>query len=150
MIKLRITISNRLNTKGLTLIEVLVSIILFSIILFSFFTLFIQSAKTGKTSGEVVDATYIAQVEMEKVYEISRNGSFNYGLDEIINSLKYRQLSSTNTDELVFAKMKEGYYIKLKLKKHSYPGMTYLVIEVFEQENGPSRAKMETILEWRS
>lgn len=143
-------VSTRLNTKGLTLVEVLVSIILISIILFTFFSLFIHSAKTGKTSEEVVDATYLAQVEMERLYEVSRNGDFNYGIDEIVKSLLYKRLTSTNPDEHIFARTIDGLYIKLKLKKHTYQGMNYLVIEVFEEENGPSRAKMETILEWRS
>lgn len=137
-----------INSKGLTLIEVLVSIILISIILFTFFSFFIQSAKTGKTSGEVVDATFIAQEEMERMYVVSRNGDFNDGTEEIVNSLGYSQ---DEDEEFVFKKTKDSLYIQLKFKKHSYPEMSYLVIEVFKQEDGTRpRAKMETILEWGS
>ncbi|WP_211356384.1 prepilin-type N-terminal cleavage/methylation domain-containing protein [Psychrobacillus lasiicapitis] len=143
--------SARLNTKGLTLIEILVSIILITIIITTFFSLFIQSARTSKTSEEVVDATYVAQSEMEQIYEISRNGDYNSGIDEIRKNLRYKQLTSTNPGEQKFTKTIDGLYIYLKLKKHTYPGMSYLVIEVFETENGTRpRAKMETILEWGS
>ncbi|MFJ7971181.1 prepilin-type N-terminal cleavage/methylation domain-containing protein [Psychrobacillus sp. NPDC096389] len=136
-----------LNTKGLTLIEILVSITLITIILTAFFSLFIQSARTGKTSEEVVDATYIAQAEMEKLYEISKNGDLN-SVNEKLITLNYSQ---PNSNEYFFTKEANGLFVHLKLKKHFYPGMSYLVIEVFEQENGTRpRAKMETILEWGS
>ena len=144
-------VSKHFNNNGLTLVEVLVSIILISLVLFTFFSFLIQSAKTGKTSEEVVDGTYLAQLEMEKLYEVSRKEDFNSGIDEIVNSLTYKQITSTTQDEYVFEKSIDGKNIKLKLKEHSYPGMSYLVIEVFDQENGTRpRAKMETILEWGS
>ena len=126
----------------------LVSIILITIIITTFFSLFIQSARTGKTSEEVVDATYIAQTEMEKIYEINKREKLKNGIGEIVNKLSYKQ---PNPNEYIFSKKTDGLYIRLKLKKHTYPEMSYLVIEVFEQENGTRpRAKMETILEWGS
>lgn len=144
-------VSAFINSKGLTLIEVLVSIILISIILFSFFSFFIQSAKTGKTSEEVVDATYLAQVEMEKIYEVSNKGDFKSGINEIVNSLSYKQLSPDSSKEYRYSKSQDGFYLTLTFKEHTYPGMSYLVIEVFEHENDiRPRAKMETILEWGS
>lgn len=144
-------VSAFINSKGLTLIEVLVSIILISIILFSFFSFFIQSAKTGKTSEEVVDATYLAQVEMEKIYEVSNKGDFKSGINEIVNSLSYKQLAPDSSKEYRYSKSQDGFYLRLTFKEHTYPGMSYLVIEVFEHENDiRPRAKMETILEWGS
>lgn len=53
---------------GFSLIEVLASLVILSLLLTSFFTIFIQSAKTSKTSEEVVHATYTAQKMMEKLY----------------------------------------------------------------------------------
>lgn len=144
-------VSLSLNNKGLTLVEVLASVILISVILFTFFSFFIQSAKTGKTSEEVVDATYIAQVEMEKLYEISNKGDFKSGINEIVNSLSYKQLAPDSSKEYRYSKSQEGFYLKLTFKEHTYPGMSYLVIEVFEHEQDiRPRAKMETILEWGS
>lgn len=144
-------VSLSLNNKGLTLVEVLASVILISVILFTFFSFFIQSAKTGKTSEEVVDATYLAQVEMEKLYEISNKGDFKSGINEIVNSLSYKQLAPDSSKEYRYSKSQEGFYLKLTFKEHTYPGMSYLVIEVFEHEQDiRPRAKMETILEWGS
>lgn len=146
--KMVMKLNSRLNSKGLTLIEILVSIILITIILSAFFSLFIQSARTGKTSEEVVDATYLAQTEMEKLYEISRDEDFTSSIKKIVETLDYTQPKS---DEYIFTKEINGLYIHLKLEKHFYPKMSYLIIEVFEQENGTRpRAKMETILEWGS
>ncbi|MGR6896775.1 type IV pilus modification PilV family protein [Rummeliibacillus sp. BSL5] len=61
------------NEKGLTLVEVIASFVLLIIILFSFFTLFVQGSKTTKSSKSIVDATYIAQTEMENAYETITN-----------------------------------------------------------------------------
>lgn len=54
--------------RGISLVEVAASIVLITIILISFFTFFIQSKKLHVTSESVVDATYIAQQEMEEIY----------------------------------------------------------------------------------
>ncbi|SFQ47916.1 hypothetical protein SAMN05421670_2264 [Psychrobacillus psychrotolerans] len=155
-------VSKNLSEKGLTLIEILASIILVTIILSAFFSFFIQSAKTGKTSEEVVDATYLAQVEMEKIYaqikmekiyELSRNGD----VKDVINEL-VKEYVQDDPNKYIFTKKIDGSYVKLHFKLYSEPemsGLVKLVIEVFEQdfelekETRP-RAKMETILEWRS
>jgi len=148
-------VSLYLNNKGLTLVEVLASIILISIILFTFFSFFIQSAKTGESSEEVVDATYLAQGEMEKLYEISRNGDFKDGINEIVNSLEPDDKQLTLDNPYIFKKIISGSYIRIKLTQHTDSQLSNLVIEVFEQdfeqETDPRpRAKMETILEWGS
>ncbi len=57
------------NEKGVTLVEVVASFVILVILLISFYTLFIQTAKTTKSSEDIVDATYIAQTEMEKIYK---------------------------------------------------------------------------------
>ena len=107
------------NNKGLTLVEVLASIILISIILFTFFSFFIQSAKTGKSSEEVVDATYLAQGEMEKIYEVSNKGDFKSGINEIVNSLSYKQLSPDSSKEYRDpTKSQDGFYLTLTFKGH--------------------------------
>ncbi|CAM5182914.1 hypothetical protein UACE39S_05321 [Ureibacillus acetophenoni] len=42
-----------------------------SIILISIFTILIQSAKTTKSAENIVDANYLAQSEMERIYALS-------------------------------------------------------------------------------
>lgn len=54
--------------RGISLVEVVASIVLITIILISFFGFFIQSKKTHVASESIVDATYIAQQYMEEIY----------------------------------------------------------------------------------
>ena len=65
------------NEKGVTLVEVVASFVILVILLVSFYTLFIQTAKTTKSSEDIVDATYIAQTEMEHIFNASKSEGIN-------------------------------------------------------------------------
>src|SRR5690625_5676952 len=83
----------RMDENGLTLVEVLASVVLLTIIITIFLNVFIQSAKTNTTSEEVVDATYIAQTEMERIY--SKSLALEHNKPENgIRELDYNLLSS--------------------------------------------------------
>lgn len=58
------------NEKGLTLVEVLASIVILSLIVVTFLTFFINSARTTEISEENLNASFIAQEYMEEVYNI--------------------------------------------------------------------------------
>ncbi|CQR48021.1 hypothetical protein BN1058_02361 [Paraliobacillus sp. PM-2] len=60
--------SNLKNQNGLTLVEVLVSILILSIIIVTFLTFFIQSEKNTNVSEDVLDASYVAQTQLERLY----------------------------------------------------------------------------------
>ncbi|MGE7978670.1 type II secretion system protein [Psychrobacillus sp. NPDC093200] len=138
------------NEKGLTLVELLVAIIIVTIILLSFLTFFLQSAKTGKSSEKIVDATYLAQTEMERFYELSvriKNSDRILGIENLGYSVV-----SANTEEEIFEKadVTNNGFIKVKLKLQSKSTSLYhLVIEVYDNKEGPLRVKMENIIEWR-
>src|SRR5690625_1535574 len=90
------------NQKGLTLIEVLVSIVIISIILLAILFVLLQIIRTNKTSQEIVNATYVAQKEMEEMYRVSQNEDFdawindlpstnkNYTFNENIHTITYQ------------------------------------------------------------
>ena len=61
------------DESGLSLVEVLASIVILTLLLTTFLMMFLQSAKVNKTSENIIDATYIAQTEMEKIYALSTN-----------------------------------------------------------------------------
>ncbi len=58
------------NEAGLTLVEVLASIVILSLIVVTFLTFFINSARTTEISKENLNASFIAQEYMEEVYNI--------------------------------------------------------------------------------
>src|SRR5690625_3179533 len=60
------------NEAGLTLTEVLASIVLISIVILLFSMIFTNFMDTSNKSEKVISATYIAQKEMERMYEFSK------------------------------------------------------------------------------
>ncbi|MBS4208950.1 type II secretion system protein [Bacillus sp. FJAT-50079] len=136
-----------IEERGVTLIELLASIVLISIILMTFFTVFFQSATTHKTAEEIQDATYLAQTEMEAVYSSSISTSFN-GSKNAILSLGYTFINDSNK-ELIFEKtLDTSMYARIRFQKDEIkPNMNHVIVEIVEKN--AVRAKMETILLWR-
>lgn len=92
--------------KGLTLIEVLVSIVLLSLILIMFFSMFIQTAKVNNSSETIIDATYIAQTEMERIYSYSKNTSYSKREDALAD-LNFNKVANID-DWIIFEKKFPG------------------------------------------
>ncbi|MEY9969741.1 prepilin-type N-terminal cleavage/methylation domain-containing protein [Lysinibacillus sp. RC46] len=131
---------------GFTLIEVIASLVIITIILLSFFGLLIQSNKTGKSSEQIIDATYLAQKEMEKMYNYFKStkietweSDFPYEKDE--------EKSSGNTTQYkvtpVNAKNKE--IIIVKAEDMSPEKTVRITIEVYDSRGKILKAKVQNI-----
>lgn len=134
----------RHNEKGLTLAEVLASIVILSIILIAGLSIIIQSAKTNKTSENIIDATYIAQKEMENIYEENHNDS------SIFKSLAGYEKQTAIEDWDIYHVEREDYFVEVRVKESEQsPGMVRIVIQVYEDETKTmSRAQMENLFKW--
>lgn len=129
---------------GFSLIEVIASLVILTIILLSFFGLLIQSKKTEKQSEEIIDATYIAQVEMEKIYFYSRSIAYNT-IEHTFTTAGYTQITDLN--ELIFTKDIDGFLVKIRFKdKASSNKLKSIIIEVME--GSIQKSKMENIYNW--
>ncbi len=153
MIKLKIK-QNKLGTSGFSLIEVMASIIILFFILLSFFTLLISSAKTINTSETIVNYTYLAQKEMENVYEKSSSSTLNKWeeIKNTIPSLGYANIGE-DADYTIFKKTiaDKKAYILLKIKMHKpyeYNNLTNIIIEVYDEEKDILKSQMESIVSW--
>ena len=144
----------KLNQSGVSLLEVLASTILIAILLLSFYTMLISSAKTTKTAETIIDYTYLAQKEMENLYEKSNTSSTSDWNDikNHISSLGYVYLEERNGYTIFKNTMiKENVYILIKIKMHdptNYTDLTNVIIEVYDAEKSVQKSKMETILLW--
>ena len=144
----------RFNECGVSLVEVLASTVLIAILLLSFFTILISSAKTTKMSETIIDYTYLAQKEMENAYEKSATSTSSNWEDvkKNVTSLGYTYLEE-KTGYTIFKKTmaEENVYVLLKIKMHErtkYEHLTKVIIEVYEAEKNILKSKMETILSW--
>lgn len=91
------------NEKGLSILEILASILLLSIIIISFLPLFFQSGKAIEKSGEVIESTYSGQSLMEEIYEISNTISFSKWIESTrSNKSKWEYIETNNSCEKHF------------------------------------------------
>lgn len=156
-------LNHKMNEEGVSLIEVVASIVLLSIIILSVFYLLVQSSKTTVTSEEIVEATYIAQTEMEelflstsktKIQDISVGELSKLNLRNNLNLSDYSFLHSTG-NQYTYKEVRpdDNISIILSIEKnttHPYENLTRVVIQVWQTKNGKNilRAQIENTIEW--
>lgn len=137
-----------IGENGLTLVEVLASIVILSLLIMTFLMLFLQAAKVNKVSEHTIDATYLAQTEMENIYAASTSTRFSQR-ENAIEGLAYEKKA---TEEIwtVFEKKIEATDRLVKVRITDKTGtMTRIIVEVYEGPEKILRAKMENILVWK-
>ena len=144
--------------RGFSLIEVVAAIVIVSIILLSFFGLFLQSKKTHVASESIVDTTYHAQQEMEALYGFISSKSVGW-FDDPTSTLielgsineKFTYNSNCDTDCKIFlftnsdSSFNNEHWIQLKKRSNS---LVYVLINV-PKNNSSSPVVMESIFRWR-
>lgn len=149
MITLRQDIRARItNEYGITLVETLLSVVILVLILSIFLSMFVQSANRNRMSEDVIDATYLAQMQLENVYSKSLR-SKNY--EEAFAELSYRRTDEddswvyfTNTEHSSYS----DYYSEIKIEKNDDDDLHLLVIEVYQKSDDSLQAMMQNILLW--
>lgn len=156
---MRTLILNKLKEEeGISLIEVVASIIILTVILLSVFGILIQSNKVTRTSQDINSATYTAQVIMEDFYEYAKANTlpdkttldtigFNAPLDKFLPEPNV----TANKYEFTWT---SDFIVHLTLNYKGNPGdinehLTGLLIDVFDKDGVTLKAHMETVLEWR-
>lgn len=151
--------TNFKSEAGVTLVELLVSIVILSILMSIFLGMFIQSSKVNVKSEEVIDATYVAQTEMENLYALSKETELNGREIAIIDVLGFPDVSNSEPDFQIFKKETDAYEIKLKVEKNpftdpteaDYHTMTRAVLKVTGNKvivGDSTTAEMELLLQW--
>ncbi|WP_342472809.1 hypothetical protein MHH70_05965 [Metasolibacillus sp. FSL H7-0170] len=150
------------NEQGLSLVEVVASIIILTIILLSFFAFFINTAKTTKTSSTMFDATYYAQREMELFYNITQNNILNKNEEPAVKSEKiynailnhdYEAINQTNFTKIIDD---EPFDYNLVIHNDLGKNLTHFTISVCKKGEVNSctgsnlKATMFNIYEWRT
>ncbi len=140
------------NERGATLVEVIASFVILVILLVSFFTFFIQTKQTTKNSEEIVDATYIAQTEMEKIYKFSKNTGLsqeiitqNLGFQpEALNANNSKNFKKTiSNSQIIILKLADNKNIDGTINNN----LMNVIIEI--KKESVIKAKMETVVKWK-
>jgi type II secretory pathway pseudopilin PulG len=140
----KFTLKWRINEKGLSLVEVLASIVILTLLLTTFLMMFVQSAKTNKKSEEIIDATYVAQTEMENIYAASKNSKF------IDRDTEMTKLQFNSLDSKIYTSQQDNPYIEVVLEKieEGKKPIKVLVKVYNDKDEMKLEAQMETILLW--
>ena len=144
MKKMKITMNMKEN--GLTLIEVVASIVILTLIITTFLMMFLQSAKTNKTSETIIDSTYYAQIEMENIHAISQETSFG-----AIETTMKELLNYDSVDSQIFMKTdsESGKYFEVRLIEREDSQLVELLVRIYNNKDKEKlEAQMETILSW--
>src|SRR5690625_1966149 len=138
------------NQKGLTLIEVLVSLVIISIILLVVLFVLLQIIQTNKTSQTIVNATYVAQTEMEELYERSQNQSFDEWVDQIkLDSDNYTYDESTNESTIIHTVSfsKDQFIVEIKISEIEPAPLKRVILYILDpKDDNRESAKMENII----
>ena len=154
---------------GFTLVELIVSITILMIIITPFFSMFVQTAKTNSDSEGMIDATYVAQTHIEKLFNETLGDRVSVG-NYLVRDVEKNGLGFTVITDGCNKDKKEGYdyscfgkevnandtskgfYVRIELKeKEGNPNQVSAIVKVYDDSsNEKVKAQMESILSWRN
>ena len=146
-----------MNEKGMTLIEILASIVLLSIIIVSMLSMIVQSSRSNTVSKNIMSATYVAESTMEELngtvtQSTDLTTSFPNELNKLIKSdgtPKYKILSNTNGQAFIETNV-PGYYVYIETNSSSGSNLVKVKVKVYkDQTKAKIEAQMEMLLPWK-
>ncbi|MFB3160723.1 type II secretion system protein [Neobacillus sp. 179-J 1A1 HS] len=141
-----------MNEKGLTLIEVLASIVILSIIGVSLLTFFVQSARSNNLSKTMMDATYVAQSYIEDINNLNKSSSTPTNItvlgDKITNTGFVIDTSPSTGCSSCYKKnlMGNNRFVHVKLTNQS-DSLGKVLVKVFTGTK--EEAQMEMLISWK-
>lgn len=138
------------SEKGITLIEILASMVILSIIIVSLIAMFVQSSRANAMSKNIMDATYIAETNMEEIYNIVvASTSYDNATAAIVTN-GYTQVSKTTSNAL-YQKNVTGHYVSIELVPTVNSSLVKVRVKVFKDNTKTKKeAQMEILLSWKS
>ncbi len=138
------------SNTGSIFIEVLISLILISMLLLTFMSMFVTSANVNKRSRDVLDATYFAQNLMEELYDLSLSKSLETSLDELQNSILTDSFHEEIADEQVILGKYDDKHIAITIKDTEDEKLSLVKVEVYSDDTyTQSQAVMQSNLLWK-
>ena len=132
------------SQKGLTLIEILASIVILSILITSFLSMFVQAAKTNNFSQNKMDATYTAESTMELMSNLVSSAT-------ALNSLSTPSGYTILECSTCYGKNVTGHYVYIKVyEKLSGSGLASVIVKVYQDSSkNKQEAQMEDLIAWK-
>lgn len=146
------------NERGVTLVEVLASVVIIVLLAMVFMDLFLTSARSNVVSEEVVDHTFVAQRQMEELYEAGQQYA-SEDLETVLTSFYGLSLEQSLPEEKIFSKTEGDARVEVTLTPYTPDDETFseltnvltkAVVEVSSTADpGDPFTKIEGLIEWR-
>ncbi|NLJ40293.1 MAG: type II secretion system protein [Clostridiales bacterium] len=140
------------NNKGLTLPEIIISMVTLSILAGGFLSIFSFSAKANSQSYDISKATYVAQKQMEELYYLSISKNFMDSLNQLTATSGFSHTEDPPGSGKHFLSKTDdrGFEIDVSIDKTVHENKSdKVLIKVTKQGLlGPNEAEIETILVW--
>ena len=132
------------SEKGLTLIEILVSVTILSIIIVSLLSMFVQSTRVTNYSSKKIDATYVAESFMEQMTNVVTSSTAITGVSAPIG---FTIKDCPNC----YGGTVQGHYVYIKVyEKQPGNGLVTVSVKVFQDSSkAKQEAQMESLLSWK-
>lgn len=122
---------------GVSLVEIMAAVVLLSIILVSFFSLFLTSKKTALSTEKDITSTYSTQAEMETIYTKLSSVPIS-DQQKTMSDLNYTSNCSKDPSTLYLKKLpgnKEFVLVKLTPNFTNPTTHTNILVSSFEETN---------------
>ena len=138
------------SNTGSIFVEILISLILISMVLLTFMSMFVTSAKVNRKSKDVLDATYSAQNLMEELYHLSLSKT----LETTVGDLRSFILSDSSYENLDDEEVIRGKYddldVAITIKDTEDEKLSLVKVEVYSDDTyTQSQAVMQSNLLWK-
>lgn len=135
--------------KGLTLVEIIISLALLGIITIPILNMFVHSTSTNSKAQNIIEGTYIAQSTMENIYDLSKSYSFSEGLIQL-TSTGYVEATINPEYDYSYTKEMDNHYIKIELSNLVYnDSLVKVIVKIYNDGTmNKLESQIETILSW--
>lgn len=143
-------ISHFFSERGITLVEILTSIVILSIIILSLLPMFVQSSRSNHYSKTMMEATYVAEKNLEDLYHLSTTSTFPNGSLMLESEKGYTAETKDCPIGNCYDKEADGYYVFIQLKEASgNTGLISGIVTVYSDKlKTKKEAQMEMLLNW--
>ncbi|WP_053367681.1 type IV pilus modification PilV family protein [Bacillus sp. FJAT-27245] len=140
------------SQRGFSLIEILAAMMILTIIIVSMLPMFTQSARTNSFSKNIIDATYVAEANMETVYNVVSTVPSLDGVTIPLTNATYGFTLTTKDcpTGICFEKTDSGHYVFVQIVNSGGANeMAKVKVKVFKDSTKAIKeAQMETLLTW--
>lgn len=129
--------------KGMTLIELILTIALIGIIAIGFVPLFAMSAKSNTKSEIVLDSTYLGKDAMELAYNLSKN----IPLEDLKNEMVKRGFIYDSSKDDFELECDDKKYLSMKFKEEN--SLIRVVVKIFKDKSmNQLEVQYESLYPW--